>query len=214
MGQQVTGPLDMFSGQHERAASVIGMFQSSAESLTPAEWEAVLESRRELISAKLGSIFTKKLGDVEPSGLSSLFSYGPAVAVGVLDRRGVFFQNAVAHREKPIRTIFAGINNSGGWLLVVMRSEYRPNAKPRACDWVTEVRVRDCKIGEVLRAGIDPLDLFRRMSNWMRELRNHRFELLMEAMKLEAQFAAQELHVKSKTTVDEYGNHRLTISPV
>jgi hypothetical protein len=159
------------------------------------------------------SVFQQQLGNVKSLGYGTLFSDKPEVAEGVLELRGIFFEEAVIHRDNPSRAYFVGVDSDGDWLLVKVRSKWIENARPQSRSIATSVTVRKCSTKAILRIGIDPLDLFRWMNNWVESLRDSRYRMLMRVIQLESLFAAQDLHVGSRMTFKEYCDYKLAEAP-
>ena len=207
----VVGPLE-FSGRREDAAGVVGMFRGGSDPLTMGEWLGVLDSRRVLIAADK-DMFRRQLGDVRLLGDQTLLGDNPTAAHGVLKQRGIFFADAVARHDDPVRICFVGVDADGDWLLVSVQTERNTRAKLHLRDVAMSVSARKCDARAILTAGIDPLDLFRWMNYWVEGLRNSRWAALMRAIQLEALFAAQDLCVSARTSFVERCNHKLANVP-
>lgn len=209
-----TGPLDALD-RYDKNVKIVGMFQGSTGPLTMKEWSEVLDSRRELIKDAKKSILQPRLGNVTISqiGRQTLYYDKPEANDGVLKLRGTYFVEAFSRLAGQREIRFVGIDSDGDWLLVTVHFTTNRERLPGPISTATSVSAQKCVVADIIKAGIDPLDLFRWMNNWVISLRNHRAKMLMRAYQLETLFAAQDMHVSTRVGFDKYCKHELAETP-
>lgn len=207
------GPLDALRGKDgEMCKQVIGVFlKETKQPMTMGEWAELLDSRKELISASKHDIFMERLGQVRMFKPDTLMDHKPTDPEGVLNLRGLFFREATSLVDKPNRLRFVGIDTDNNWLMTTV---WFKDVGLQCRRIATNVQAEKTSVDTFVGEGIDPLDLFRWMDYWLKELREHRLQQYLQVLDLEFLFAAQSMCLESRVTFREYCDLRLTQPPV